>query len=1100
MTLTFNDLRLVFGYSTFERGLQYYQKRYVRHLTVEQFASETVLQATTAGSANAIYTQHISLAGSGGALVIDGDCSCPVGYNCKHVAAVCLDFLLQARPAPGASDPLAAFSGWLQRMAAAGVDRPAPASDQELVIYLLSVNAARVTNNGINIEARIVKPRARGLRYTRGRSAQLERLEYSEYAAHVITSLDRDIARLLLAGGGYWQGPTLVGRAGYHAVAALLESGRCFWQDSAAPPLSAGPLRALALGWQASGAEGALELTSTFSANTVLLPTHPPLYIDPEQHVIGELNSQGLSAAQLSLLATAPQVTPQHALGAAQILTSKYPQLAMPLPVPVTTRENTGQTMQPCLALHGDGSDDGAWLVVDFCYGSDRIHALPRAATSVLTSGAEFVRVLRDPRAEDHAHARLGSLGFIPAPASAYQEPATRAVYVRADADTLAWASAWSRFLREDLPQLSAEGWQVERDASFDLHFDSGTWSANIADAGDDSDWFSLGFELDFAGTSLPLLDVLAPVLDADWSALPETVAVPLGARRFLEVPSARLRPLLDTLRALFADREPLDTDQRVRLSRFDVGLLSELESQGLAVEGGRHWRKLAEKLRNFAGLRAVPVPAAVTAQLRVYQQRGLDWLQFLREFGFNGVLADDMGLGKTLQTLAHLVVEQKAGRLDRPALLVAPTSLMGNWQREAARFAPTLKLAVLHGADRSERYANATAADLLLTTYPLLPRDAERLATFEFHSVILDEAQNIKNPRAKAAQVLRQLTTRHRLCLTGTPLENHLGELWALFDFLMPGFLGDANAFRRIYRTPIEQHGDLDRQALLARRIGPFLLRRTKQEVAAELPPKTEIVQPIELGSAQAELYESIRATMDKRVREAITRQGLARSHITILDALLKLRQVCCDPRLLKLATRSARPPSAKLEFLLELLEELLAEGRKILLFSQFTSMLALIEEELERRNIAFAKLTGQTRKRDDAIDSFRRGDAPLFLISLKAGGVGLNLPEADTVIHYDPWWNPAVEAQATDRAHRIGQTQPVFVYKLIVANSVEARMIDLQERKRALAAGIYAGRGKARSLDFDADALAALLAPIERDAQPAKAPSRIATPRRTR
>jgi len=392
----------------------------------------------------------------------------------------------------------------------------------------------------------------------------------------------------------------------------------------------------------------------------------------------------------------------------------------------------------------------------------------------------------------------------------------------------------------------------------------------------------------------------------------------------------------------------------------------------------------------------------------------------------------------------------------------------------------------VLHGQDRHGRFAEVASADLVLTTYPLLSRDAGRLSEIAFHSVILDEAQNIKNPRAKAAHVVRRLKTDHRLCLTGTPLENHLGELWALFDFLMPGFLGDSETFRRVYRTPIENQGDGARQDVLARRVAPFMLRRTKQEVAADLPPKTEIVEPITFDPAQAELYESIRATVDRRVREAIARQGLGRSHITILDALLKLRQVCCDPRLLQLDQPGPPPPSAKLARLLELLDELLDEGRRVLLFSQFTSMLALVEAELERRGIAYAKLTGQTRKRDEAIDCFRSGAVPLFLISLKAGGVGLNLPEADTVIHYDPWWNPAAEAQATDRAHRIGQTQPVFVYKLIVENSVEEKMLALQNRKRALAAGVYAGREGESLPALDAETLAALLAPIDIDDAP--------------
>ena len=1077
-----NDLRDAFGAAIFERGLLYFRKRHVVELSIAESAGDTIIRATTTDSGDAIYRQDVSIEGSGPALIIDGECSCPVSYNCKHVAAVCLAFIENADTPRRSASSLDPFTQWLQRMAAAGAEMPAPA--QELVVYLLKPDSLRHVDAGISIEARVVKARANGRGYTRGRDAHLESMGLGEFGARMASSLDRDIAELLLAGSGYWRGPALTGRAGYHAVAALLESRRCYWIDTDGPPLTAGPARQLQLTWQMRQEDGELELVSAITGGGLRLPTAPALYLDPLQYLIGELDSHGLTAAQLTLLGAAPRVAPQYAVSAAQILTTTYPQLPMPPPAQVTTRENSGRAPRPCIGLFGGGAFHDAWLILDFAYGADRIHALPRAPTSVLSAGAEFVRVLRDPLAEDHAHARLTALGLVAATAATCGESATRAVYVRTDVDGLSWASGWSQFLRDDLPQLRAEGWQIEFDTSFDLHFESGTWSADIADDHHDSDWFSLGFRLDFAGESLPLLDVLGPVLNADWSALPATVAVPIGGRRFVEVPSARLQPLLDTLRALFSDRPGAGNGERLRLSRYEAGLLTDLENQGVALEGGKHWRQLAEKLGNFAGICPVPAPTTLTATLRPYQQRGLDWLQFLREYGFNAVLADDMGLGKTLQTLAHLVVEKSAGRLDRPALVVAPTSVMGNWQREAARFAPTLNVALLHGLDRSARYAGAASADLLLTTYPLLSRDAERLAAIEFHSVILDEAQNVKNPRAKAAQVLRRLTTRHRLCLTGTPLENHLGELWALFDFLMPGFLGDRAAFRRIYRTPIEQHGDTVRQGLLARRIAPFLLRRTKPEVASELPPKTEMVQPIELGPAQAELYESIRASMDKRVRDAIARQGLARSHITILDALLKLRQVCCDPRLLKLETAGPVAPSAKLDYLLELLDELLAEGRKILLFSQFTSMLALIELALTQRGIDYAKLTGQTRKRDDAIDRFRRGDVPLFVISLKAGGVGLNLPEADTVIHYDPWWNPAVEAQATDRAHRIGQTQPVFVYKLIVANSVEARMLELQERKRALAAGIYAGQGGSSSLEFDANALASLLAPIERDA----------------
>jgi SNF2 family DNA or RNA helicase len=313
--------------------------------------------------------------------------------------------------------------------------------------------------------------------------------------------------------------------------------------------------------------------------------------------------------------------------------------------------------------------------------------------------------------------------------------------------------------------------------------------------------------------------------------------------------------------------------------------------------------------------------------------------------------------------------------------------------------------------------------------------------------------------------------------------MENHLGELWSLFDFLLPGFLGDEKHFKRSWRTPIEQQGDNDRRRRLARRIAPFMLRRRKQDVLAELPPKTEIIRTVALGETQSALYESIRLSMEKRVRDAIATQGLARSHITILDALLKLRQTCCDPRLLSLAAAEKVQASAKLELLMDILPEQLEEGRRVLLFSQFTTMLGLIESELAGRGIPYSKLTGQTRKRDEAIEKFRSGQADVFLISLKAGGVGLNLTEADTVILYDPWWNPAVETQAADRAHRIGQDKPVFVYKLVTENTVEEKILAMQTRKKALADGIYREGASATEAGFDAADLQELFAPVSPD-----------------
>ncbi|MNN01986.1 ATP-dependent helicase HepA [compost metagenome] len=456
--------------------------------------------------------------------------------------------------------------------------------------------------------------------------------------------------------------------------------------------------------------------------------------------------------------------------------------------------------------------------------------------------------------------------------------------------------------------------------------------------------------------------------------------------------------------------------------------------------------------------------------------------MQALRELQVGGILADDMGLGKTLQTLAHILAEKQAGRLTRPALIVMPTSLIPNWQDEAARFAPQLRVLALHGAKRKALFEQIGEHDLVLTTYALLPRDLKQFVGRGWHLLILDEAQNIKNPRSRAAQAAGQLSADQRLCLTGTPLENHLGELWSLFHFLLPGWLGDARRFAQDYRTPIERHGDQARLAHLAARIRPFLLRRTKEQVASELPPKSEFIQHIELSEAQRDLYETVRLALDQKVREEIARRGLARSRIIILEALLKLRQVCCDIRLVQKEAGSGKASksvtSGKLAYLMDMLEELLSEGRRVLVFSQFTSMLALIGDALRQRGIDYALLQGDSRDRRKPVKDFQEGRVPLFLISLKAGGVGLNLTAADTVIHYDPWWNPAAENQASDRAYRIGQDKPVFVYKLIARGTVEERIQLLQREKAALAAGILEGAGTDWQLD-DAD-IDALFAPL--------------------
>ena len=542
---------------------------------------------------------------------------------------------------------------------------------------------------------------------------------------------------------------------------------------------------------------------------------------------------------------------------------------------------------------------------------------------------------------------------------------------------------------------------------------------------------------------------------------------------RILKLPAERLTRLLAVVDDLI-EAAARNTGETLELEAGEAPSVLDLEE--LVATRWQHGGAITAQVARFRSVAEFPdvaIPASFLGTLRAYQKQGVNWLQHLRESGLGGLLADDMGLGKTTQTIAHIVIEEAAARLDRPVLVVVPTSLVPNWAAELARFAPHLRVVVLHGLDRHEKRQDLTGAHVVITTYTVLVRDIDEMVQLAWHLVVLDEAQAIKSPTAKATLAVCRLETHHRLCLSGTPIENHLGELWSQFAFLMPGLLGQRKHFTRRFRTPIEKEGDPDRRRQLATRIRPFILRRTKAAVASELPPKHTILRRITLAPEQRELYETVRATLHDKVAKEIAARGVGRSHVVVLDALLKLRQVCCDPRLLKLPSAQLTDSSSKLDDMLEMVTEMVAEGRRILLFSQFTSMLDLMMPALDAAGIHYVELRGNTADRAAPVQRFETGEVPLFLISLKAGGRGLNLTSADTVIHYDPWWNPAVEDQASDRAHRIGQTKSVFVYKLIAADTVEERILELQERKAALASIAFGedggGLGAMDSEDID-------------------------------
>jgi superfamily II DNA or RNA helicase len=668
-------------------------------------------------------------------------------------------------------------------------------------------------------------------------------------------------------------------------------------------------------------------------------------------------------------------------------------------------------------------------------------------------------------------------------------EPGADVDYVlRLDGDVHALCA----FSAYAVPQLVRLGWKIEIDPEYPWQVvDAGApLYADVAPDEKRPDWFGLelGVEIDGHRVDvLPaMLDLLerTPSLDALGRLPRKCLAVKVDERRWLPVEPERLKLVLQVLRELYRGGERTILPARAAVQLAHLG--AALHGAGRAVRwtGDRSIRDTGYALALGPRAAAAAPPSGLQASLRPYQIEGVAWLAHLRAHGAGGVLADDMGLGKTLQTIAHLLAEKEAGRLEQPALVVTLTSCAGNWARELARFAPSLRAINLRGPGRASRIESLARSeyDVAITTFPLLVRDRDELAAIDYSVLVLDEAHTIKNHHGQAHDAARSLRAAQRIALSGTPIENHLGELWSVMDVLNPGLLGDLARFTTEFRQPIEQMGDARRAAALREQVRPFVLRRTKDAVARELPPKTEIVRAVELGGAQRELYESIRVAAHADVRAQIKQRGIGGAQIAILDALLKLRQVCCDPRLVAASMEAARDveESAKLALALDLVQQSVADGRRVLLFSQFARMLAHLSEGLLARGVGHVTLTGATADRQKPIDAFQAGRAPVFLISLRAGGTGLNLTAADTVIHYDPWWNPAVQAQATDRAHRIGQTRPVFVYNLIAAGSVEERMLALQQHKRRLADAILADGGTAAGALTERD-VDDLLAPLE-------------------
>lgn len=1049
----------VFLPSVLIHGQDYQQKGFVLNIRL----SEGLLKARIKGQASQIYDVHIDLKTWPG---IPARCGCQQKINCEHAAASL--FALQEKE--NAITPLSqvvdeSLITWLQSVREKNT-KTEPIITHD-ILYLLEPQS-------VGHEHKVVIRLAIAKRLKRngfGKKIILNAITPSR--KQFFAGMDEEIIAALLfkCGVSGWFDRLPIRNS--DLLEKIILTNRAYQFEGDDLPLSMGDNKAASLHWHLKQNGTQQLMLKTEDDPLIFLLLDKPWYYDPMNYCLGLLSTP-YPSSQLKTLLDAPPITLDQVPFIEASMAAMSPEL--PKPKRYETRETRDVMPQGILCFDAieiqsskhepdyNPEDFLFTIAIFFEYQGMRVRSTDTQSTLILEEGERLLEIQRKEFFEKEKYIECSHL--LPFRAATIAEKLSTIEDLRNKQVLMHFQHEQDlvRLHEQTIPILKNKGWKIEFNhpvyaeiiASSDIE-----WFSELHEKGQDFFAYQLGILIEGKQVSIvPLVaELIAKLQTNNLDELPDdsTVFLTLPDGKRLQVEMARIKPLIRFL--LQYGSRAIDDQQQLQLTRYQLILMQETE-QAAAVTTARWFgqEQLQTTIRQLMLMKdyeEVSVPVGLKTVLRDYQHRGLDWLQFLRKSRFGGILADDMGLGKTIQTLAHLQLEKEEGRLTRASLIVAPTSLVGNWFEEAKRFTPDLNILMFHGAER--HVDNFDEYDVIVSTYGLIQRDKSRFIDYNFYYLILDEAQSIKNARAKTTLIIQQIKASYRLCLSGTPLENHLGELWSLFHFLMPGLLGDAKQFRQYFKTPIEKNNDTERRALLAKRVRPFMLRRTKNQVAQELPAKTEMKLSIELSGTQRDLYEAIRMSMEKKVRDAIARHGMGKSHIVLLDALLKLRQVCCDPRLLSIPEANiAHGNSAKMDALMELLANLMAEKRRVLIFSQFTSMLKLIEEQLISNQYDYLKLTGQTQHRQQLVNHFQAGQAPIFLISLKAGGTGLNLTKADTVIHYDPWWNPAAEDQATDRSHRIGQENPVFVYKLITMGTVEEAILTMQDKKRQLFDGI--------------------------------------------
>lgn len=1011
-------------------------------------------------------------------------CSCPLRHHCKHIAALLTHLLAQPKTIPVKIEEQLTFTEqqWLNELEQT-TEVAKPSASYHL-LYILKKKYA--SSQKIDIHLHLLKlKKAGGYAATGKKCFVLEDFlqNIPKNLKNALTDVDWKILQKL------WLSRSQPSDTSHTSGSAdssehlpnflikeIVDTGKCYWEEVSEFPLKWQHPKKGNLAWCYQNVSQLVKIQSDSENLECVLFYQDILYIDPVNHSIGPLTLP-IPVNLLHKLTKHFPFTQNRLRLIQQKLKEQIPHLEVQEKQFVQIKDVRPIPICKISAKQDWAKDHLHYQIsIVFQYASYQVPMFPKTETKEFESKTEVIQIYRHSKFETEVFNATVSFGWRPS----WDSSQSNLTYRRKDREGDA-IDIEMGFVR----QAKQKGWRIELDASFPQVTDVSDLYIEATEK--QNDWFELelGHKIDGKQINLfPLLREYLQSLEAKGYSfehfkpeeLQQKVAISALDGSVLILSVGRLKTIFNAFFGILNEQKG-DT---IRISKWQTNALNDLEHlDKLTWSLPANLQKIKQKMKETSKAANVAIPLGLKCQLREYQHEGLNWMQYLRSNDLSGILADDMGLGKTIQTLSHILLEKEEGRLQKPVLVIAPTSLMGNWAAEADRFAPDLKVLILQGNDRKKRFELMSTADLILTTYPLLAKDQEVILKHTYHLLILDEAQYVKNSRTHAAQVIQQIQSNQRICLTGTPMENHLGELWSLFHVLLPGFLGSEKQFQKLFRKPIEKEASIERRKILQNRIRPFILRRTKQEVVLELPPKTEVITQIELTSKQQDLYEAVRLTMMKKVLSEVDKNGLARSHIVLLDALLKLRQICCDPRLLKTSRDATIADSAKLVHLKEILPQLIEQKRQILLFSQFTCMIDLIQNMCDELKISYVTLTGETKDRITPIQRFQSGSVPLFLISLKAGGTGLNLTAADTVIHYDPWWNPAVENQATDRAHRIGQTKPIFVYKLISTGSVEEKILSLQAKKKQLADGLF-DSNNSKPLDLSMEDLEALFAPL--------------------